>query len=126
GFEPPDLPFDLRGRRVLQYALAEEADAETRNDVKRRLIGELTAAIRTNLDHYIEAEAAALSIHGVPAKVDEPSLWAGSENGFSHLSPNGRGDWISVTIPAGPRVYRRVIPSGWKTKPPAVAEIQTS
>jgi hypothetical protein len=123
GCKPGDLPFDIRGRRVLTYALAGTADVKAKESAKKALIGDLTAAIGTNLEHHLEEEAAARPIPGVPAKADEPSLWAGAENGFSHQTSFARNQWMSVTIPVGPRAYLRVIPGGWKIEPPDVAAI---
>jgi len=123
GFNPADLPFDIRSRRVLTYALAPTDDQKARDNTKKRLIGDLTAAIRTNLEQHLEEQAAARPISGVPAKADEPSLWAGAEKGFSHQDSFALNHWTPVTIPVGPRAYLRVIPSGWKTEPPDVASI---
>jgi hypothetical protein len=123
GFKLSDLPFDIRGRRVLTYALAPTDDGKVKDAAKKRLIAELTDAIRTNLKHHLEEEAARRPIPGLAAKSDEPSLWAGAENGFSHQDSFGRNHWTSVTIPVGPRAYLRVIPSGWKTEPPDVDAI---
>lgn len=123
GFEPSDLPFDIRGRRVLTYALALADKGKAKDDVRKRLIGELIAAIRTNLEDHLEEEAADRFIPGILARPDEPSLWAGAENGFCHQDSFAHDHWTSVTIPSGPRAYLRVIPSGWKTEPPDVAAI---
>ncbi len=123
GFKPPDLPFDIRGRRTLTYALGANDDTRTRDDVRKRLIRDLTAAIRTNLNQFLEEEADARPIHGVSVRPDEPSLWLGSEKGFSHRDTIRRNTSISVTITEGPRTYLRVIPSGWKTEPPDVSTI---
>jgi hypothetical protein len=123
GFKPSDLPFDIRSRRVLAYALAPADDEKAKDITKKRLIGDLTVAIRTNLEHYLEEEAATRPISGVPSKPDEPSLWFGAETGFSHQESFALNHWRSVTIPVGPRAYLRVIPCGWKTEPPSVAAI---
>lgn len=123
GYKPADLPFDIRGRRVLCYTLAETADGKARESARKVLIGDLTAAIRTNLDQHLEDEAAARPIPGTPAKADEPSLWEGADKGFSHQDSFARTLWTPVTIPAGPRAYLRVIPGGWRAEPPDVSTI---
>lgn len=66
GYKPGDLPFDIRGRRVLTYALAESSDDKAKESVKKALIEDLIAAIRTNLEQHLEEEAAARPIAGVP------------------------------------------------------------
>lgn len=123
GYAESDLPFDIRSRRVLTYALALTADKKTEDKVKKRLTQELTEAIRTNLDHHLDERAASSPISGVPIKTDEPSLWAGAENGFSHQDSSASSQTKSVAIPTGPRAYLRVIPSGWRGEPPDVATI---
>lgn len=123
GYKPGDLPFDIRGRRVLTYALAESSDDKAKESVKKALIGDLIAAIRTNLEQHLEEEAAARPIAGVPAKADEPSLWEGADQGFSHQDSFAQDHWRTVTIPPGPRAYLRVIPAGWETEPPDVSAI---
>lgn len=123
GWKISDLPFDIRGRRTLTYELAESDDGKMKASVKKRLVSELTSAIRTNLVHYLEEAAAEKPITGVEAKADEPSLWAGAEAGFAHQDSFGNNHWTAVSIPAGPRAYLRVIPSGWKSSPPDVASI---
>ena len=40
GYKPGDLPFDIRGRRVLAYALAEAADGKAKESAKKALIEE--------------------------------------------------------------------------------------
>ena len=43
---PESLPFDLRGRRILTYRLAEEAPADTRKAVHKGLTDDLLAALK--------------------------------------------------------------------------------
>ena len=123
GYKPADLPFDIRSRRILTYALAESADGKAKESAKKALIGDLTAAIRTNLEQHLEEEAAARPIPGVPAKADEPSLWEDADHGFSHQDSFGQNHWTPVKIPSGPRAYLRVIPGGWKADAPDVNAI---
>jgi hypothetical protein len=125
GYKPGDLPFDIRGRRILTYALAETSEGKAKESAKKALIGDLTAAIRTNLEQHLEEEAAARPIPGVPAKADEPSLWEGADKGFSHQDSDSfaQNRRTPVTIPSGPRAYIRVIPGSWKTEAPDVNAI---
>ena len=37
GYQPDDLPFDIRNRRALPYDLAEDADSKTRKSARKRL-----------------------------------------------------------------------------------------
>jgi len=124
GYEPSDLPFDIRGRRVLTYTLDRDADHKIKSTVEKKLSRDLTDAIRLNLAQHREEVAAALPVPGVSAEMDEPSLWAGASLGFSHQDSSVRSQWRSVNFAAGPRVYIRLIPSGWKKAPPDVTAIQ--
>jgi hypothetical protein len=121
GYKPTDLPFDIRGRRIMQYSLPEDADRKAIDQTKKRLAGELEAAIRTNLNHYLDEKASDQPIDGRLTKEDEPSLWSGSENGFRYLNSNGNGKWVPVKILNGPKSYLRVIPASWKNRPIDVA-----
>jgi len=123
GWNISDLPFDIRGRRTLSYELAETATGAQRKAVKKDLVKALAGAIRTNLEHYLEEVAADTPMTGVPAKADEPSLWAGAEEGFKHQDSFGKNHWTEVRITSGPRAYLRVVPSGWKKRPAEVASI---
>jgi hypothetical protein len=123
GWGAEDLPFDIRHRRALLYNLPEGADRATLKTVRNRLVEELTGAIRTNLKNHLEQVAGAQLITGVPAKVGEPSLWDGAGSTFTHHDSFGRDHATTVVLPAAPRGYIRVIPSGWSNRPPTVDEI---
>lgn len=122
GWKIEQLPFDIRHRRVLTYSLAEAADAKMRERVRKQLVKELIGAITINLNDHLDEQAQAAPIVGVQAKADEPSIWAGSEAGFSFQ--DSYKQWIPVKIANGPRAYLRVIPSGWKEAAPDVATIE--
>jgi hypothetical protein len=123
GFTADDLPFDIRHRRAMLFALADGADKKTREAAKKRLVSDLTAALRTNLGQYAEDRAAARDIPAVPAKSDNPSIWASASNRLEHGDAFGRGHKNSVAMPPGPRAYIRIIPSGWNNHPPSVSDI---
>ncbi len=123
GAEINDLPFDIRGRRVLRYSLAEGADTKTKALVKKQLVTELTAAIRTNLSAHLNEKVEAAPIEGVAADPNDSSIWQGGKAGFEHHDTFAPGRRAIVRIPDGPRAYLRVIPSGWKADIPSVAAI---
>jgi hypothetical protein len=123
GFTADDLPFDIRHRRAMLYELPDGAEKKTKDAAKKKLIGDLTAALRTNLGQYVEDKAAAQDIQGVPAKPDNPSIWATAKDQLEHNDAFGRGHKNTIAMPDCPRGYIRIIPSGWKTRPPSVSEI---
>ncbi len=124
GWKVEQLPFDIRHRRVLTYTLAESADGKTRERVRKELIKDLTGAIKVILDQHLDEQAQATPATGVKAKEDEPSIWAGGEVGFKHMDSTRSGFWQEVAIRPGARAYLRVIPTGWKGKPPTAAAIR--
>ena len=124
GWKVEQLPFDIRHRRVLTYTLAEGADGKTRERVKKELVKDLTGAIKVILDEHLDEKAQATPAAGVEAKANEPSIWAGGEAGFKHMDSMQGGYWLEVAIRAGARAYLRVIPTGWKAKPPTAAKIR--
>jgi hypothetical protein len=123
GWKISDLPFDIRGRRTLTYALADGASAATKAAVKKQLVADLTGAIRTNLTGHLEDAAAAQPITGVAAKDGESSPWATAGATFAHQDSFGDGHTTTVILPPGPRAYMRLIPSGWRAGAPDVAVI---
>ena len=124
GWKVEQLPFDIRHRRVLTYTLSDLADTKTRERVKKEMVKDLTSAIKAILNEHLDEKAQATPATGVGAKADEPSIWVGSEAGFKHMDSMRSDSWQEVAIPAGARAYLRVIPAGWKAKPPRAAEIR--
>jgi hypothetical protein len=124
GWNVEQLPFDIRHRRVLTYSLAESADGKIRERVKKELVKDLTGAIKAILNEHLDEIAQARPAAGVEAKADEPSIWVGGESGFKHGALMQGDVWQEVAIGAGARGYLRVIPTGWKAKPPTAAQIR--
>jgi len=123
GWKPDDLPFDIRHRRALTYDLAEVAEAKTRQATKKALVRDLTGALRTNLGQYVEERDAAQTVEGVPAKSDDPSVWASATAQLEHNDAFGRGHKKSIALPQGARGYIRIIPAGWKKGVPSVNDV---
>ncbi|WP_306224940.1 hypothetical protein [Bosea beijingensis] len=123
GWTADQLPFDIRHRRVLTYTLSETADGKASERVKKQLVRDLIGAIQVILREHLDEKAQAAPAVGRAAKADEPSIWDGGESGFKHMDSMGRDYWQEVNIPPGPRAYLRVIPTGWKAKPPSAAAI---
>lgn len=119
GFEQADLPFDIRGRRTLHYALADDADAAARARAKESLARDLAGAIRTNLADAREEQAQNLEIAGVDPDPSDFSVWKGIRFGFKHHDSSSGSHWREVQFDFKPRIFMRVIPSGWRNEAPA-------
>lgn len=124
GYNPDNLPFDIRHRRAMTYELAPSASKADRAKARERLTTELTEALKTNLGQYVEELAEAASYAAVPAKEGDPSVWAsyGGEVDFIDTMDISR----RVAAADGPRGYIRIIPAGWKAEIPSVSQIQNA
>lgn len=123
GADIEDLPFDIRQRRVITYVLADGADDATKKSVKRKLVKELKGALEVNLADRAEQIAADTAIVGTLANPQNPSIWASAKETFTHNDAFNRPGRTEVQLPDVPRAYMRIIPAGWKTHPPSVADI---
>lgn len=126
GAEIEDLPFDIRQRRILTYVLTENADKATGASVHKKLVAELKGALQINLSQHSEQVASETPIVGVPANPNNPSIWATACDTLRHNDAFGHAGKQEIAIPDLPRAYMRVIPSGWKTHPPSIAEVARS
>lgn len=124
GFSPDHLPFDLRGRRILTYSLAENAKKGDREIAVSTLAGQLREAIRSNLESHLAEHTAQKVIEGVPAKDDDPSIWSTAKEILSHQHALTGAEHEVVNFPACPRSYMRIIPAEWPDEPPMVAQIR--
>lgn len=123
GAKMEDLPFDIRQRRVVTFALAESADKKSRAAVRSKLVDELKEALRINLEKRTEEIAATSPIGGVAAKSDNYSIWASAGDALTHNDAFGGARRESVAVPDVPRAYMRIIPVGWKNGVPSVSDI---
>lgn len=123
GAKVEDLPFDIRQRRIITFELAEDADKPTRAGACSKLVKELEGALRTNLEERAEEVAAATEITGVPANVDNPSIWASARETLVHNDAFGEARRQQVMLPDVPRSYMRIIPAGWNNDIPTVSDI---
>jgi hypothetical protein len=123
GWKPEDLPFDIRQRLAMDYNLPAGADSRTTEKVRRKLVRELTDAIRINLGDHIEAAAASQEFIKVSANSNDPSIWTSAGEIITHNDPFGRGHTSTVSLAVGPRSFIRIIPGGWKRGAPSVYEI---
>lgn len=124
GWKVEDLPFDIRGRRVLTYSLSSGSDQATRDRKMEKLAEELAEALRINLDEHLDEQAAITPVTGVAANPDDPSLWASAGPQLSHQDSFAKGGVRYVTLRPGGRAFIRIIPSGWQDGPPDIAAVQ--
>jgi hypothetical protein len=123
GYQPDDLPFDIRNRRALPYELAEDADSRTRKSARKQLVHDLTEALRANLRGHIETKTVSQDVTGVPARSDDHSIWASASERLEYYGPHGYGQKNDIALPKCPRGYIRVIPAGWKDDCPTVNDV---
>lgn len=119
-YRPDDLPFDVRGKRVMTYTLAEGATQKERDDALRALAKSLAGALKLILAEAIEVRAAVTEIVGVQPDADYHSLWKGSKR-FTLSNPLLQRD--DVVVPQTHKwSYLRVIPAPWDV--PGIAEVE--
>lgn len=124
GWKPEDLPFDIRQKLILTYELEPLADKAARARAAKRLAKELTEALKTNLQGYLQEELAAKEIAGKPANPEDPSVWASFSNVIQHHDSMRETGWKIVNLPSGPRAYVRVVPASWLSGVPTVDVIR--
>lgn len=124
GYKPDDLPFDVRHRRVMPYSLAPGTASDARKRVFDRLVSGLSAAIKSNLADYTEAQAAESEISGEAASPKDRSIWASAGAVLSHNDSMLNSSVRNVDLILGARSYIRVIPSGWPERPPSARAVQ--
>lgn len=124
GYTPDDLPFDIRHRRALTYALSEGASKAERTAIQKKLTSDLAGALTTNLGQYSADQAAAAPIESIPAKDSDPSVWSTFNGGLDYFDSSNTSR--TVAVPDEPRAYIRIIPSGWKDDIPAIAAIENA
>jgi hypothetical protein len=123
GANVEDLPFDIRQRRIITYDLPQNAAKDARKKVQTDLVKALKEAVAVNLQALAEEIASAKQIRRVPAKPDNPSIWASAGPTITHNEAFGGARRDTVAIPDVPRAYMRITSAGWKNGPPAISEI---
>jgi hypothetical protein len=124
GWTPEGLSFDIRHRRPMQYNLAADASPRDVRKAKKRLVRQLSDAIRLIIGESVEAEAEEARLPKVQANQDDPSIWATAGEVIEHTDSLGVNQASHVHLAPPPRAFIRVIPSGWKTGIPSVHEIE--
>ncbi|MDY4339903.1 hypothetical protein SLW56_08960 [Xanthomonas sp. LF07-6] len=121
-----DLPFDIRGRRVVQYDLAPTATSGERKAELMKLVPLLQEVIEEELKLQLESAESlrrelATSIEGVESNTLDPSVWR-LESGLVRHEEFGRP--VSIYFADGPRAYIRVIPAPHSTRGPSLSAFE--
>jgi hypothetical protein len=122
GYEASQLPFDIRGRKVITYCLSPAAGEDTVNSVKVVLINRLIEALKLALAEHMK-EVKPVAATGVPFGAGDPSQPIATLFGFRHRQSLGGDGWTEVEVLHLPRTYLRMIPVGWAHDVPDVATI---
>lgn len=113
GFQPEDLPFDLRHRRgPITYEVALDADKATKDKAMRALVNSLASALRMNLE--------SIGPRGGEEPIRYPSLSEDRALWFDISQPIGLHDNVIGTLRQGHTLaYLRVSASDWAGEKPS-------
>lgn len=125
GFKIDELPFDIRGRRVIPYELPANADKKTRDEQRKRLVANLADAIKINLSEHLDETAAAIEIAGVQARPEERSIWRHAVQDIEFREASGFGAACKLIRKHGARGYSRIIPASWPNGVPGISTIES-
>ncbi len=115
------LPFDIRGRRVVQYKLDAKASAAERKAELSKLVALLRDAMEEELklrSTTITTGQVAPQIEGIQSNPIDRSIWR-IESGLVTHEEMGRP--VTVSFPDEPRAYIRVIPEPMSGDVPSIA-----
>lgn len=120
-FKHRDLPFNLRGRRIITYSLEPNSSKDEIEYQRQNLIDELAKVVGLSLSERQLKHASELPDVGVPARPRDPSLWEAADDWIEHQS----GSMTQrVHLLVGPRAFLRAIPADWRSGVPSVADVQ--
>lgn len=120
GHRIEELPFDIRHRRILTYALSEAASKAERKVVRETLIKQLVVAIQTNIVDVRDARSAEKPIDGATCDPDSSGLWD-AQWPVSHQG--SFGEIAKVRPVTASRAWLRVIPETYPTGVPAISAL---
>lgn len=119
GAKIEDLPFDIRGRRVVAYHLDESGESAIRKEESKKLTDLLRNAMRDELAQPATLEVP--EIVGVEAHSRDPSRWASKDGCIDHNEHFGS---VRVFIGDGPKAYLRVIPASHAGDMPDIVTVK--
>lgn len=124
GCEVEDLPFDIRGRRVIRYSLAPKSTSVERKAELAKLVPQLRKAIEEELKPRSSGPASIAElpvIEGVEASKVDQSIWRSESGLIKHFEFEAS---ITAAFYEGPRAYVRVIPDKPKGRIPSLAAFE--
>lgn len=119
-YKPDDLPFDLRGKRVMTYKLSNGATQAEKRSALDRLTRELTDALRLIIIKAGDVRATTTEIIGVDADPANPSIWKGGRT--FDLSITHIKKLVVHVIDSSQRSFVRIIPARWMV--PNITEVE--
>ena len=115
------LPFDIRHRRILTYALSEDATKADRKVEREALISKLAGAITVNITKVRDERSASNEIVGAASDPGSDGLWK-VDWPVQHVGPFGATQKVNpVSVP---RAWLRVIPAGFPDGAPPIAAFE--
>ena len=109
------LPFDIRHRRILTYALAEDATKADRRAQRDALTSKLADAIAVNISQVRDERSASDEIVGAASDPGSDGLW-NADWPIQHVGPFGARQKVSPVSVS--RAWLRVIPAGFLRSQP--------
>lgn len=121
-----NLPFDIRGRRVVQYKLDSKASSSERKAELSKLVALLRGAmeeeLRQRMTRATPAQAALPQIEGIEPNPLDPSIWRIETGLLTHEEMERP---VRVAFPDEPRAYIRVIPGPLSGIAPSISAFES-
>lgn len=115
------LPFDIRHRRILTYALAKDATKADRRAQRDALTSKLADAIAVNISQVRDERSASDEIVGAASDPGSDGLWS-ADWPIQHVGPFGATQKVSPVSVS--RAWLRVIPAGFPDGVPPISAIE--
>lgn len=115
------LPFDIRHRRILTYALAEDATKADRRAQRDALTSKLADAIAVNISQVRDERSASDEIVGAASDPGSDGLW-NADWPIQHVGPFGATQKVSPISVS--RAWLRVIPAGFRDGVPPISAVE--
>lgn len=111
---PEALPFDWRHRRgPVLYNLPDGATGSERQAARRQLATELAHRIGPVLSTVTATRPTALSLLTREPDAADPAVWDGAAGGITFNESGLYDERKAARLPAGPRLYVRIVPEHW-------------
>lgn len=121
GHSANSLPFDIRHRRILIYALPDTADKSERKRVREKLTIDLAEAIRINIRQVRDQRSQDTPIQGVDADERYPGLW---KSDWPVIHSDGLHGTQRVRPHDLDRAWLRVIPASYSNGIPSITDVE--